>query len=90
MASRDRGAHGSEPAEGFEAVFRVSSQNGEHSVVGPPEPGRLSAWPSGSPAAMASKSNTTTDHEEIRRWLEEHDGGPASVRDSAFFQARRP
>ena len=29
---------------------------------------------------MASKSTTTTDHDEIRRWVEEHDGTPASVR----------
>jgi hypothetical protein len=29
---------------------------------------------------MASKSNTTTDHDEIRRWVEEHGGKPASVR----------
>ncbi|WP_127131561.1 hypothetical protein [Georgenia sp. SYP-B2076] len=29
---------------------------------------------------MASKSHTTTDHDEIRRWVEEHDGKPASVR----------
>jgi hypothetical protein len=29
---------------------------------------------------MASKSTTTTDHDEIRRWVEEHDGKPASVR----------
>ena len=29
---------------------------------------------------MASKSSTTTDHEEIRRWVEEHGGKPASVR----------
>jgi hypothetical protein len=29
---------------------------------------------------MASESNTTTDHDEIRRWVEEHDGSPASVR----------
>lgn len=29
---------------------------------------------------MASQSNTTTDHDEIRRWVEEHDGRPASVR----------
>ena len=29
---------------------------------------------------MASKSKTTTDHDEIRRWVEEHDGQPASVR----------
>jgi hypothetical protein len=28
---------------------------------------------------MASESNTTTDHDEIRRWVEEHDGTPASV-----------
>jgi|SRR3954447_12987700 len=31
---------------------------------------------------MASASKTTTDHEEIRRWVEEHDGRPASVRDT--------
>jgi len=29
---------------------------------------------------MASKTNTTTDHDEIRSWVEEHDGKPASVR----------
>jgi hypothetical protein len=29
---------------------------------------------------MASKTNTTTDHDEIRRWVEEHDGQPATVR----------
>jgi hypothetical protein len=29
---------------------------------------------------MASESSTTTDHDEIRRWVEEHDGKPASVR----------
>ena len=29
---------------------------------------------------MGSKSNTTTDHDQIRRWVEEHDGKPASVR----------
>ena len=29
---------------------------------------------------MASETVTTTDHEEIRRWVEEHDGTPASVR----------
>lgn len=29
---------------------------------------------------MASESHTTTDHDEIRRWVEEHDGKPASVR----------
>jgi hypothetical protein len=27
-----------------------------------------------------SKSRTTTDHDEIRRWVEEHDGEPASVK----------
>jgi hypothetical protein len=30
--------------------------------------------------AMSSESKTTTDHEEIRAWVEEHDGTPASVR----------
>lgn len=29
---------------------------------------------------MASESRTTTDHYEIRRWVEEHDGRPARVR----------
>jgi len=29
---------------------------------------------------VASASKTTTDHDEIRRWVEEHDGQPASVR----------
>jgi hypothetical protein len=29
---------------------------------------------------MASESRTTTDHDEIRRWVEEHDGKPASVK----------
>jgi hypothetical protein len=29
---------------------------------------------------MASKTHTTTDHDEIRRWVEEHDGKPAAVR----------
>jgi hypothetical protein len=28
----------------------------------------------------SSESKTTTDHAEIRRWVEEHDGTPASVR----------
>lgn len=27
-----------------------------------------------------SQTNTTTDHEEIRRWVEEHGGRPARVR----------
>jgi hypothetical protein len=30
--------------------------------------------------ATKSKTNTTTDHDEIRRWVEEHDGKPAIVR----------
>ena len=29
---------------------------------------------------MASKTSTTTNHDEIRRWVEEHDGKPATVR----------
>ena len=29
---------------------------------------------------MASKTKTTTDHEEIRRWVEEHGGRPVTVR----------
>ena len=29
---------------------------------------------------MASKTNTTTDHDEIRRWVEEHGGKPVRVR----------
>jgi hypothetical protein len=31
---------------------------------------------------MASASKTTTDHGEIRRWVEQHDGRPASVRET--------
>ena len=31
---------------------------------------------------MASSSKTTTDHDEIRSWVEEHDGRPAAVRDT--------
>lgn len=29
---------------------------------------------------MASESHQTTDHDEIRRWVEQHDGVPARVR----------
>lgn len=29
---------------------------------------------------MGSETRTTTDREEIRRWVEEHDGSPAHVR----------
>jgi hypothetical protein len=29
---------------------------------------------------MASESSTTTDHDEIRSWVEEHDGKPATVK----------
>ena len=29
---------------------------------------------------MAGESKTTTDHEEIRRWAEERDGRPVTVR----------
>lgn len=29
---------------------------------------------------MASETTTTTDHDEIRRWVEEHGGTPASVK----------
>jgi hypothetical protein len=28
---------------------------------------------------MASESHTTTDHDEIRSWVERHDGKPVSV-----------
>ena len=31
---------------------------------------------------MASDTRVTTDHEEIRRWVEGHDGRPAVVRDT--------
>jgi hypothetical protein len=31
---------------------------------------------------MASQTDRTTDHEAIRRWVEAHDGKPASVRDT--------
>ncbi len=29
---------------------------------------------------MASETKTTTDHDEIRRWVEDHGGTPASVK----------
>ena len=29
---------------------------------------------------MASEARTTTDHDEIRQWVEQHDGSPAVVR----------
>ena len=29
---------------------------------------------------MASETHTTTDHDEIRTWVEQHDGKPASVK----------
>jgi hypothetical protein len=29
---------------------------------------------------MASQSRTTTDHDDIRRWVEAHDGRPATVK----------
>jgi hypothetical protein len=29
---------------------------------------------------MAAETRTTTDHEEIRRWVEEHGGKPATIR----------
>ena len=31
---------------------------------------------------MASLSHTTTNHDEIRQWVEQHDGKPATVRDT--------
>jgi hypothetical protein len=31
---------------------------------------------------MAGASKTTTDHDEIRRWVEEHGGRPARVKDT--------
>ncbi len=36
---------------------------------------------------MASESRTTTDHDEIRRWVEERDGTPASVRGTGDGEA---
>lgn len=32
---------------------------------------------------MASESHTTTDHDEIRNWVEQHGGQPAAVRDTS-------
>lgn len=31
---------------------------------------------------MANKSNTTTDHDEIRQWVEQRQGAPARVKDT--------
>jgi hypothetical protein len=36
---------------------------------------------------MASKTKTTTDHDEIRRWVEEHGGKPVSVRGTGNGEA---
>jgi hypothetical protein len=32
---------------------------------------------------MAGQSRTTTDHDEIRRWAEERDGRPATIKGTA-------
>lgn len=32
---------------------------------------------------MSSQTRTTTDHDEIRKWVEDHDGRPATVSDTA-------
>lgn len=32
---------------------------------------------------MTSHSHSTTDHDEIRHWVEQHQGKPAHVRDTA-------
>jgi hypothetical protein len=32
---------------------------------------------------MASETRATTDHEEIRSWVEDHDGRPATIRGTA-------
>lgn len=32
---------------------------------------------------QSSETRTTTDHDEIRRWVEEHDGRPVTVRGTA-------
>ncbi len=32
---------------------------------------------------MASTTTTTTDHDAIRRWVEEHDGTPGTVKGTA-------
>lgn len=33
---------------------------------------------------MASTTHTTTDHDEIRRWVEEHGGRPAVVKGTGY------
>lgn len=37
---------------------------------------------------MSSKSHTTTDHDEIRRWVEERGGKPAVVKGTADKRGR--
>src|SRR4051794_6806116 len=39
-------------------------------------------------AAMASESHTTTDHDEIRAWVEKHEGSPAVVRGTESDEGR--
>src|SRR4051812_18634686 len=43
-----------------------------------------SVWRSalGARASTASTTNKTTDHDEIKRWVSEHDGSPAIVGDT--------
>ena len=38
---------------------------------------------------MAAETRTTTDHEEIRRWVEEHGGKPATIKGTAIVDAPR-
>jgi hypothetical protein len=38
---------------------------------------------------MAAETRTTTDHEEIRRWVEEHGGKPATIRGTSFGKSPR-
>jgi hypothetical protein len=40
--------------------------------------------------ATKSKSRTTTDHDEIRRWAEEHGGRPALVRGTEILRIDFP
>jgi hypothetical protein len=48
-------------------------------VIPFPLGGLSSCW-LGTCPVMASETRTTTDRDEIRRWVEQHDGTPAAVR----------
>src|SRR5205085_1728217 len=71
------------PRHGLDVVHRDGGPalaHGANYAVRRLTAGRTRRRAGAQPGGMASKSTTTTDHDEIRRWVEEHGGKPASVR----------